>query len=708
MTISIDLQSCTRAAISCMCAIMLGIHAPAARAEPERAAVTLDELEVSTSPIVTAQVPAAARTFAGSRGEATRAEIEASGAQNVTEALRLIPGVQAPPPNGTGSGDFAQNIGIRGLNARLGSYATVLLDGVPLSNAPYGQPELSLAPVSVGMLERIDVIKGGAAVRYGPQNVGGVINYVTWPIPKEFGGLIRLRGNLNGSGAAGGYINGQSDIVLGGTNSEGSGLALLYSGNHGPSFRPRTNQDIDDAMLKYRVQLTPESYVDGRVHGFNASAELPGPLDQAAYRRDPYGSTNAFQSYQASRVEGVARYVNEFDGTKYFETTVFDLASSRTYALSNASRDSAATRLDILPRTYNTFGIEPRFSLRTDLLGIAQEVSVGYRYVREDADERRLRRSFRAGSDPFRFTPVLNRDSTGSTDAHALYLDDKLTFGALTVTPGIRVEDVTIGRRNNQTGYRAEQHYTVPLPSLRVGYAASPDLFLYGNVGRSFGSVAFLQLPLSAIDQRLEPEIATAAEIGARYVLGGLSTDIALFQLNFDNQIEYDALGNNYVNVGRTLHRGVETALRYDFSTLDPVLSGLGVYATYAFTHATVEEGRFRGNDLRLYSRHTGTAGASYAAGPWRFDWFGYAQSAQFADEANTVIPTADGRFGRIPGWVIWNARATYDVSAGSKLSVGVQNVFDRRYFTRASLEDNGGLYAGPPRTVYVELRTRF
>ncbi len=684
-----------------------GVMVEAADAAPEDG-VVLEELSVTASPIATARSPEAAYTYAGSLDSVTRAKLEASGAQNVTEALRLIPGVQAPVPNGTGSGDFAQNIGIRGLNARLGSYATVLLDGVPLANAPYGQPELSLAPVSFGMLERIDVIKGGAAVRYGPQNVGGVINYVTWPIPKEFGGSLRLRGNLNGSDQASGFFNGQSDLVVGGSNEEGSGLALLYSGNHGPSFRARTNQDIDDAMIKYRVQLTPESYIDGRVHGFNATAQLPGPLDQAAYSRNPYGTTNAYQGYEASRIEGVTRYVNEFDGSKYFETTLFDTASQRSYALSNRSRDSLATVLDLLPRSYNTFGVEPRFSFRTDALGLQQEVSLGYRYIREDADERRLRRSFRAGSNPYLFTPVLNRDTTGTTDAHAFYLDDTFTFGTLTVTPGIRVEDITIARRNNLTGFRAEEHSTIPLPSLRVGFLATPALFLYGNIGRSFGSIAFLQLPTSRLDQSLDPEVATTSEIGARYTVGGLTIDLALFQLNFDNQIVYDSVGTNYVNVGSTLHRGVETSLRYDFAALDPTLAGLGVYATYAYTRATVEEGQFRGNDLRLYSRNTGTLGLSYATGPWAFDWFGYAQSGQFADEANTRQPTADGRYGRIPGWTIWNTRMTYEVAPGTKLSVGVANVFDKLYYTRASIEDNAGIYAGPPRTAYVELRTRF
>ncbi|GJD52277.1 Fe(3+) dicitrate transport protein FecA [Methylobacterium crusticola] len=687
-------------------AAFLGLTVEAGAAPDD--AIALEAIDVSASPLATAQAPLAARAYAGSLGEADQAAIQASGARNITEALRLIPGVQAPPPNGTGSGDFAQNIGIRGLTARFSGYATVLLDGIPLSSAPYLQPELSLAPVSFGMLERIDVIKSGAAVRYGPQNVGGVINYVTWPIPKEFGGLVRLRGNLNGSEQARGFLNGQADLVVGATNPEGSGLALLYSGNHGPSFRPRTNQDIDDAMLKYRVQLTPESYVDGRVHGYNATADLPGPLDRAGYARDPYGSTNGFQTYQGSRIEGVTRYVNEFDGTKYFETTLFDTSSRRTFGLSNRSRDAAATVYDVTPRSYNTFGIEPRFSVRTDLLGLNQEISLGYRYVREDAEERRLRRSFRAGANPFLVRPALNRDSSGATDAHAAYLDDKFTFGTLTITPGIRVEDVTTSRRNNQTGFRAEEHYTVPLPSLRVGFQATPALFLYGNVGRSFGAVGFLQLPASAIDQHIDPEIATTAEVGARYTIGGLAADVAVFQFNFDNQIVFDTLQGVYTNVGRTLHRGVETSLRYDLAALDPALAGLSAYATYAYIDATVDAGPIKGNDLRLYSRHSGTVGVSYATGPWQLDWFGYAQSGQFADEANTAAPSADGKLGRIPGWTIWNARLTCEVAPLTTLTVGVQNVLDKRYYTRASLDDNGGIYAGPPRTAYVELRTRF
>ncbi|GHK19085.1 hypothetical protein ECZU03_28740 [Escherichia coli] len=89
------------------------------------------------------------------------------------------------------------NFGIRGLNPRLTSRSTVLMDGIPVPFAPYGQPQLSLAPVSLGNMDAIDVVRGGGAVRYGPQSVGGVVNFVTRAIPQDFGIEAGVEGQLS-------------------------------------------------------------------------------------------------------------------------------------------------------------------------------------------------------------------------------------------------------------------------------------------------------------------------------------------------------------------------------------------------------------------------------------------------------------------------------------------------------------------------------
>ncbi|MFL9180423.1 TonB-dependent receptor plug domain-containing protein, partial [Escherichia coli] len=76
---------------------------------------------------------------AGARDVIRREDFAKTGATTMREVLNRIPGVSAPENNGTGSHDLAMNFGIRGLNPRLASRSTVLMDGIPVPFAPYGQ-----------------------------------------------------------------------------------------------------------------------------------------------------------------------------------------------------------------------------------------------------------------------------------------------------------------------------------------------------------------------------------------------------------------------------------------------------------------------------------------------------------------------------------------------------------------------------------------
>jgi len=115
----------------------------------------------------------------GARTVIRREAMVEQGAMNVSDVLKRVPGVQVQDSNGTGGSDISLNVGVRGLTSRLSPRSTVLIDGVPAAFAPYGQPQLSMAPISSGNLDSIDVVRGAGSVRYGPQNVGGVINFVT-------------------------------------------------------------------------------------------------------------------------------------------------------------------------------------------------------------------------------------------------------------------------------------------------------------------------------------------------------------------------------------------------------------------------------------------------------------------------------------------------------------------------------------------------
>jgi Fe(3+) dicitrate transport protein len=446
---------------------------------------------------------------------------------------------------------------------------------------------------------------------------------------------------------------------------------------------------------------------------------LPGPLNLAAYQADPYQSTHSRERFLGERDEYVVKYVNEFNGDYRLETTAFHTNAMREFTLASNSNtavvgggsDATANRLERLPRNYSVYGFEPRFTALAETGAVKHAMSVGYRYMTESTDEMRFRRggtSTPDGTNPFTLAESRNRYSDGSTEAHAVYIDNAMTLGDVTVTPGIRYEKVKVDRTNMLTGLRDQETYKEPLPSLSVGWRINPTLFSYANYSESFNPVTHLALGDTPATARntLDPERAQLWETGLRYKANGLSLEGGLFLIDFDNQIE--SVNGVNINTGATRHRGIETAAEYDLGMLNAAMKGLSVYGTYAYTKARREQGVNAGNYVALYSPHVATLGTRYRVQDWTFNLNAYGQSKQYADDANTVAGSANGKFGEIPGYVLWNGQVAYDFANGPTVAFGVANIFDQPYYTRASVEANGGIFAGAPRTAYVQTKFVF
>ena len=92
------------------------------------------------------------------------------------EMLEYIPGVNGYSDDGIGNSRIS--VGIRGLNPRRSSRVLILEDGVPIQPALYVYPNMYYNPPA-DRIDRIEVIKGSGTIKYGPQTMGGVINYFT-------------------------------------------------------------------------------------------------------------------------------------------------------------------------------------------------------------------------------------------------------------------------------------------------------------------------------------------------------------------------------------------------------------------------------------------------------------------------------------------------------------------------------------------------
>ncbi len=113
----------------------------------------------------------------------TAKEIEAMNAHSVAEVLNRVPGLFV---------DFIRDFGanssltIQGSEAR---HVQVLVDGIPWNLLAEGSAETN--PIPVGIIERIEIIKGPASSAWG-SSLGGVINILT----KEAGTTAKPTGSI--------------------------------------------------------------------------------------------------------------------------------------------------------------------------------------------------------------------------------------------------------------------------------------------------------------------------------------------------------------------------------------------------------------------------------------------------------------------------------------------------------------------------------
>ena len=675
--------------------------------QPVTASTAPASIELGTSSVVGDWLGDAAQTdvfeHPGARDVIRREEFERQGATTAREVLNRIPGVNAPENNGTGSHDMALNFGIRGLNPRLATRSTVLMDGIPVPFAPYGQPQLSFAPISMGNMDAVDVVRGGGAVRYGPQNVGGIVNFVTRAIPDEPTVKAGFQTETSPSSTQDGFKK-TANLLAGGTADNGLGGALLYSGTRGGDWREHSDTRIDDLILKGNYQIDEANSLHAMAQYYDGEADMPGGLSTAAYKADPYQSTRPNDKFWGRRTLVNFGYRYQEDRREFTVNSFF------TKTLRSGYLDQG-TFLSLSPREYWVRGVETRIAQGFDLGNTSHEVGAGYRYINEAGHELRYRTPISANELPTSNSRN-DRDTRGATEAHAFFIDDKIDIGKWTLTPGIRYEMIEQQQTNLLTHVKYKGDYNTPLPALNVMYHVTDSWNIYANTEGSFGSVQYSQMPNRVTGGEVKPEKARTWEIGTRYDNGNLRAEIGAFLINFNNQYDSNQTTDTVIARGKTRHQGIEASVNYALDGLSPVLAGFDIYATYAYVDATIrEEGPNKGNRVPFSSKNKGSIGVGYTEGQWKANLDTTFQSNQFADNANTRAESADGSNGLIPGYMVFNSRVGYDFGpqlSDLNVAVGVKNILNHEYYTRSFDDNNKGKYVGEPRTLYVQTSVAF
>ncbi|MBY4677357.1 TonB-dependent receptor family protein [Marinobacterium arenosum] len=627
--------------------------------------------------------------YTGARSLIDRDSLQNKAVLNIEDALNRVPGVRVADETGTG---VLPNISIRGLNPLRSVRVQALQDGIPVSLGPYSHLGLSLFPLTLNSIERIDIVRGGAAVHYGPNNVGGVINFISRPISREQETELQQRLTA----WKGGNLLHNTYLRSGGYLTDDFGLQLQLDSQYGESFRDHSDTEVNNLSLDAIWHLSQQQTLKGHLQYYKADSELAGALLPEAYEQDRQQSQRPFDAFEADTWRGSLVYNQQFDNDSELNWSLFGHDSDRRFDFGFPFDPSEATTdVRSSPRNFKVFGTEPRYSF---LLGDNQQITIGARLIDEEISYKVDRKMLSDGS-----SSTL-RDWKFDTRGLALYASDTISLadGRLKLTPGLRLEDVETDYRDLNSGTTDRNSITEWLPGLTVGYQLTDDWFLFANTQQSLNPPQIAQV---ARDGLLTAEQAWNYELGARYFPNSSSMISAtLFRIDFEDKIEFDRTALTFMNLGEARYQGLELEADWQPDSL-PALS---LNAAYTYLDTEQRSGANQGNELPFTSHHQLYLAADYAIADWQLNLNTQYLSKAFSDAANTEVETANGSAGRMPSHWVWNAQASTRLSADSRLSVALNNIFDEDYYFRGVDVSPIGRVPAPGRSLTLTYNIQF
>ncbi|MGF1752789.1 TonB-dependent siderophore receptor [Vibrio makurazakiensis] len=691
--------------LSVLATAIASVTSMSAFATSEPQTTTMETVVVTASLIGNSEVEDV-KEYPGARTVLTNEQIKKTAALSIDSAFQSVPGIKVQDETGTG---VLPNISVRGLKASRSGHAQFLMDGVPLTLAPYGHTGQSIFPATLSMLDRIDIVRGGAAVQYGPNNVGGVINLVTKPIPNTWQTEISNRLTVFEDGNA--PLN---DFYLrtGGWLTDTFALQLEGNFLKGESFREHSDTDVKNFQAKAQWLLSDTQELQAFVQRYDADTEMPGALSPEDYEKDRTQSKRPYDEYQGTSTRWSVKYLQDLDiadGAE-LEVLTFGHNSERFFQWGFNSADGhwadpalSSTDIRTSPREFAVYGVEPKIAMYFgEGKSVTQNWIVGARYVNEDIDYKLTQTPVAGG------TTSVARDWHLDTDAFAGYVSNEIGLfnDVLKVTPGIRYESIDMTFDDLGKTQSTDNKVTEWLPGLTVAYHLTEQWVGYTNAQKS------LRAPQIAYIRGLGEEgseLAWNYELGARYNQGSTSFSAALYRIDFKDQLQWQSATQTFDNIGKTLHQGIELSGRYVPQSLQALSLGAG----YNYLDATIEEeGANKGNQLPYTSAHQLSWDATYAFTAVDTTLSGYYFSDAYSDNANTSAEDSTGAEGKVPAYMVWNFNLGSDFykdeNSKLRMNIAVNNLFNENYYFRGIDTSPVGRYPAPGRSYTLDLNYQF
>ncbi|MCU4388369.1 TonB-dependent receptor family protein [Acinetobacter haemolyticus] len=619
------------------------------------------------------------------------------------DILKRVSGVYVKPEEESA---VVANIGMRGISSA--DYKTLILeDGVPVApglfvgNGRYYNPR-------VQRMDSIEVLKGSSALRYGPSNIGGVINYRTKQ-PKD-GALVDV--------SIGSWETYKTTVELGGSSpNKDSNFGAILSWAKSDGFMDK-GYEMKDAVIKAGTAIGDNQWLGVKFTHYENDANI-------SYRGQFLGEYDAKKKNNPAPDDWYLTERNSFDinhrwninADTELQTLVYWSEMNRDYWRygTNAAASQAAGRwiytdsVNGNNRAFERVGAETRLVAKHALFNIPSEAEVGLRLMNEKMDDVTINAT--------RATPrtgTIARDRQDSAKSVALYAQNRLDItDQLSVTPGLRIEryeQERLDRRENKT---VKTSNTEVMPGLGATFQLIPEVQLYGSVYKAFSPASNGDALDGLKVQKLDAETAVSWELGLRGQQDIFKYELTAFRMDFDNQIIPANSNSDFqtTNGGKTFNQGLEGAISVELE------NGFDMFANVTW----VADAEFKGDRFNKNGTLKSKDGDRV---PYTPEWvanlgFGYTYAglrtqlsanytgSQFTDDLNTkpITENTSGFFtGKINGYTTVDLTSRYTLNDQIEFYGAVKNLEDKRYI--ASLRQ--GIYVGPERSFEAGVRYRF
>ena len=629
-------------------AAALAAHAETNETESAAAELPRVVVEASRTGKTPADIPAAVQVV-------SRAEIAASGARDLADLLQKKsatldfahlgannPALTQLAPRGYGENGFGRLL--------------VMVDGERLNSPDMNAPNLS--QISLGSIERIEILQGSQNVLHGDVGSAGMVNIITSAEDYDTHGHIEVHGgSWNTFGASASYRGG----------SEESGTRWWANGgwDHSDGYRHDSGYDIYSAGGGVRQDFEGGSYVRLSAFWSDADSELPGYISKEQWRRDAKQSDGYGDFYRRTTygVNATAfGVINDENSVRLTQTISRRHLKSRGYGY-------WYTDFDIY-----SYAITPEWINTARIAGFDNELVVGatFRYDRNDA---------------------ANWGTSSYGYSHSKYEYDRQTMGfyaqdTFKLTDQVSIE---VGGRYERSWNKCtmapdpRRSYDLAAYDAALLFAPAEGLKTYFKFSNFYRMPFIDEVAFNSRDDLLSPERGWRVDAGFDWsFLEEFSLAANAFVSRTKNEIFYDSLfpyssfgwtyyGDNVNSPSPVMREGFDIRAAWERDKV------AGVAIAYSYVDAEFDGGKYDGNDVPMAAESVVTASAKVWLWDDCFVFGGY----RFRSEC---FSTSDfgNEYEKVPSCGLFNAGVQYAPTLwnldGLVVTFTVDNLFDKDY----------------------------